>query len=208
MRNLITFVALVVLAMAFIGCGGGEKTAEETLPEEVIPPEPPEDLKDAEAAYTYLITNWADGDFEDVYLACDAGTKETLDLAWTEYKSARDMIYENMEAEARESYLADRDFGPLVRAGGVQEFFAELCKESDYAVTVDDELKAAGFEITATEEIDENTTAFENNWIDVKITMAKAGDYWFTDYFRPLADDALSQAKLDWNVINEEMGLF
>jgi len=178
------------------------------VPEEVMPPSPPDDLKEAGPAFTYLMTNWADGDFEDVYLACDAGTKKTLDLAWTEYKSARDMIYENMDEEARESYLAERDFGPLVRAGGVQEFFAALCEESDYAVTVDDELKAAGFEITATEDIDENTAAFENNWIDVKITMARDGEYWFTDYFRPLADDALSRAKLDWNVINEEMGLF
>ncbi|UCE28139.1 MAG: hypothetical protein JSW52_05165 [Candidatus Coatesbacteria bacterium] len=207
MRNLITFAALVALAIALIGCGG-EEAVDETLPEEVIPPETPGDLKDAETAYTYLMTNWADGNFENVYLACDAGTKETLNLAWDEYKSARDMIFENMEEETREGYLTDRDFGPLVLAGGVQEFFAVLCEESDYAVTVDDELKAAGFEITATEEVDENTTAFENNWIDVKITMAKDGEYWFTDYFRPLADDALSRAKLDWNVINEEMGLF
>jgi hypothetical protein len=208
MRFLIIMTVLIALIIPFLGCGGGEEAVEETLPEEVLPPEPPEDLKDAEGAYTYLITNWADGDFENVYLVCDAGTKETLDAAWAEYKSARDMIYENMETEARENYLDERDFGPLVRAGGVQEFFAELCKESDYAVTVDDELKAAGFEITVAEEVDENTTAFENNWIGVKITMAKEGDYWLTDYFRPLADDALSQAKLDWNVINEEMGLF
>jgi hypothetical protein len=208
MRFLIILTVLIALFTPFLGCGGGEEAVEETLPEEVLPPEPPEDLKDAEAAYTYLITNWADGDFENVYLACDAGTKETLDAAWIEYKSARDMIYENMEAEARENYLADSDFGSLILAGGIQEFFTELCKESDYAVTVDDELKAAGFEITATEEVDENTTAFENNWIGVKITMVKEGDYWLTDYFRPLADDALSQAKLDWNVINEDMGLF
>jgi hypothetical protein len=118
------------------------------------------------------------------------------------------MIYEKMEANARENYLDERDFGPLIRAGGVQEFFAELCKDSGYAVTVDEGLREAGFEITAREEIGEDTIAFENNWIDVKITMTKEGDYWFTDYFKPLADDALSRAQLDWNVINEDMGLF
>jgi hypothetical protein len=207
MRFLIISIVLIAFIVPFLGCGG-EKPAEETLPEEVTPPEPPEELKEAESAFTYVMTNWVDANFENVYVACDTGTKETLDQAWVEYKSARDMVYEQMEADARESYLDERDFGPLIRAGGVQEFFAVLCKESDYEVTVNDKLKEAGFEITATEEIDENTVAFENNWVGVKITMSKEGDYWFTDYFRPLADDALSRAKLDWNVINEEMGLF
>lgn len=207
MKLFIISVVIIAFVVPFLGCDA-EKEVEETLPEEVMPPETPEELKDAETAYTYLITNWADGNFYNVYLVCNTGTKETLDKAWVEYKSARDMIHERMEAEASESYLDERDFGPFIRASGVQEFFAELCKEGDYAVTVDEELKAAGFEITVTEEIDENAAAFENNWIDVKITMTKEGNYWFTDYFRPLADDALSRAKLDWNVINEEMGLF
>jgi hypothetical protein len=208
MKYVITLIVLVALVVPLLGCNRGEKVEKEALPEEILPPEPPEDLKNVETAYTYLITNWADGNFGNVYLICDTATKETLNEAWAEYKNARDMIYEKMEANARENYLDERDFGPLIRAGGVQEFFAELCKDGGYAVTVDEGIRETGFEITATEEIDENTVAFENNWIDVKITMAKEGDYWFTNYFKPLADDALSRAKLDWNVINEDMGLF
>jgi hypothetical protein len=84
MRFLITSIILIALIVPLLGCNRGEKVEKETLPEEILPPEPPEDLKNPETANAYLISNWADGNFDNVYLVCDTMTKETLNEAWTE----------------------------------------------------------------------------------------------------------------------------
>ncbi|MCP4231471.1 MAG: hypothetical protein GY771_15165 [bacterium] len=218
MRYAITTLSILVLFFSFalFGCEQGKNADEVELAKIANnpPPEPPDEMKDAETAYSFLMENWVEGNYANVYFALDGESKDYIGMAWDSYISAREIAYENMGADA-EPYFDETPHGEILKLEGVQPFFAYILTESGTSsINLEDEVKTAGLKITKQEETEIESRPgveamnFESNYLGDGFTMFKEGDYWVTDYWVGDCQDSIGQADIALTDVGNDMGGF
>lgn len=211
-----TIIFALALTFALLGCENGGKTEEVEIVKiaDKPAPEPPEEMKDAETAYTFLMENWVEDNYSNVFFALDAESKDYIGMAWESYVTAREFAYEELGAEA-DVYFEETPHGALLRLEGVQPFFAYVLTESGTSsINIDEEIKAGGLKISKMEatEIESRpgveAITFESSYLKDPLTMFKEGDYWVTDYWVGDCQDSIGPADIALTDVGNDVGGF
>ncbi len=211
-----TIIFALALTFALLGCeNAGENGDVEIVKIADNPPlEPPEEMKNAETAYTFLVENWVEDNYSNVFFALDAESKDYIGMAWESYVSAREVAYDQLGAEA-DAYFEESPHGAMLKLEGVQPFFAYILTESGTnSINIDEEIKAGGIKISKMEETEiesrpgAGAMVFESTYLKDPFTMFKEGDYWVTDYWVGDCQDSIGQADIALTDVGNDVAGF